>query len=83
MINFVLCIWHFNAQYIDFDQCSMLDLSYLYFVYSMLIASQLEPTYARTVYPCFDEPAMKATFNIRIIHDPSYVALSNMPAIGR
>uniref|UniRef100_A0A8V5GNK8 Aminopeptidase n=1 Tax=Melopsittacus undulatus TaxID=13146 RepID=A0A8V5GNK8_MELUD len=48
---------------------------------SMLIASQLEPTYARTVYPCFDEPAMKATFNIRIVHDPSYVALSNMPAI--
>ncbi|NXA55543.1 AMPQ Aminopeptidase, partial [Nothocercus julius] len=47
----------------------------------MLIASQMEPTYARTVYPCFDEPAMKATFNIRIIHDPSYVALSNMPAI--
>ncbi|NXT02787.1 AMPQ Aminopeptidase, partial [Jacana jacana] len=48
---------------------------------SMLIASQLEPTYARTVYPCFDEPAMKATFNIRIVHDPGYVALSNMPAI--
>uniref|UniRef100_A0A8C4PB57 Laeverin n=1 Tax=Dromaius novaehollandiae TaxID=8790 RepID=A0A8C4PB57_DRONO len=47
----------------------------------MLIASQLEPTYARTVYPCFDEPAMKATFNIRIVHDPSYVALSNMPVI--
>ncbi|XP_027508320.1 aminopeptidase Q [Corapipo altera] len=49
---------------------------------SMLIASQMEPTYARRVYPCFDEPAMKATFNIRIVHDPSYVALSNMPAIG-
>ncbi|NWV19411.1 AMPQ Aminopeptidase, partial [Origma solitaria] len=48
---------------------------------SILIASQMEPTYARTVYPCFDEPAMKATFNIRIVHDPSYVALSNMPAI--
>uniref|UniRef100_A0A8C3P3M9 Aminopeptidase n=1 Tax=Cyanoderma ruficeps TaxID=181631 RepID=A0A8C3P3M9_9PASS len=48
---------------------------------AMLIASQMEPTYARRVYPCFDEPAMKATFNIRIIHDPSYVALSNMPAI--
>ncbi|KAF2986765.1 hypothetical protein EK904_004726 [Melospiza melodia maxima] len=47
----------------------------------VLIASQMEPTYARRVYPCFDEPAMKATFNIRIIHDPSYVALSNMPAI--
>ncbi|NXA38659.1 AMPQ Aminopeptidase, partial [Eudromia elegans] len=47
----------------------------------VMIASQMEPTYARTVYPCFDEPAMKATFNIRIIHDPSYVALSNMPAV--
>ncbi|XP_062455936.1 aminopeptidase Q [Rhea pennata] len=48
---------------------------------SMLIASHLEPAYARMVYPCFDEPAMKATFSIRIVHDPSYVALSNMPAI--
>ncbi|XP_025752225.1 aminopeptidase Q isoform X3 [Manacus vitellinus] len=41
----------------------------------------MEPAFARRVYPCFDEPAMKATFNIRIVHDPSYVALSNMPAI--
>ncbi|OXB83635.1 UNVERIFIED_CONTAM: hypothetical protein H355_015283 [Colinus virginianus] len=48
---------------------------------SMLVASHMEPAYARTVYPCFDEPDMKATFNIRIVHDPSYVALSNMPAI--
>uniref|UniRef100_A0A8C2Y7L3 Aminopeptidase n=1 Tax=Coturnix japonica TaxID=93934 RepID=A0A8C2Y7L3_COTJA len=47
----------------------------------MLVASQLEPAYARTVYPCFDEPDMKATFNIRIVHDPSYMALSNMPPI--
>ncbi|OXB61035.1 hypothetical protein ASZ78_014942 [Callipepla squamata] len=48
---------------------------------SILVASHMEPAYARRVYPCFDEPDMKATFNIRIVHDPSYVALSNMPAI--
>uniref|UniRef100_A0A8D2Q6D6 Aminopeptidase n=1 Tax=Varanus komodoensis TaxID=61221 RepID=A0A8D2Q6D6_VARKO len=46
-----------------------------------LIASQLAPTGARRVYPCFDEPALKATFSISIVHHPSYVALSNMPAI--
>ncbi|XP_012861111.2 aminopeptidase Q [Echinops telfairi] len=48
-----------------------------------LLASQMEPTFARNVFPCFDEPALKATFNITIIHHPSYVALSNMPRRGQ
>ncbi|XP_074060003.1 aminopeptidase Q [Macrotis lagotis] len=47
-----------------------------------LIASQLEPSFARAIYPCFDEPAMKATFNFTIIHHPTYVALSNMPVLA-
>ncbi|XP_074055753.1 aminopeptidase Q-like [Macrotis lagotis] len=46
-----------------------------------VIASDLEPSFARAIYPCFDEPAMKATFNFTIIHHPTYVALSNMPAL--
>ncbi|KAF6125607.1 laeverin [Phyllostomus discolor] len=48
-----------------------------------LLASQMEPTFARNVFPCFDEPALKATFNITIIHHPRYVALSNMPKLGQ
>ncbi|KAM9331549.1 aminopeptidase Q [Gastrophryne carolinensis] len=48
----------------------------------VMVGSELEPASARTVYPCFDEPAMKATFKTRIVHNSSYVALSNMPAIG-
>ncbi|XP_060033351.1 aminopeptidase Q isoform X2 [Erinaceus europaeus] len=48
-----------------------------------LLASQMEPTFARNVFPCFDEPALKATFNITLIHDPGFVALSNMPVLGQ
>ncbi|XP_044535889.1 aminopeptidase Q [Gracilinanus agilis] len=51
--------------------------------YRALIASQMEPTYARAVFPSFDEPAMKATFSITLVHHPVYAAISNMPVIGK
>lgn len=48
----------------------------------IVAASQMQATFARKAFPCFDEPAMKAVFNITIIHDPSTVALSNGKDIG-
>ncbi|XP_036400184.1 aminopeptidase Ey-like [Megalops cyprinoides] len=43
-----------------------------------VVASHMEPTDARRVFPCFDEPAMKAVFTVSIIHRKGTIALSNM-----
>ncbi|XP_077977883.1 aminopeptidase N-like [Glandiceps talaboti] len=45
------------------------------------VASQLEAFFGRRVFPSFDEPAMKATFDIIIKHRTTRSALSNMPVI--
>lgn len=44
-----------------------------------MLASQLQPMWARKVFPCFDEPKFKSTFNISIYSMAPYKALSNMP----
>lgn len=40
-------------------------------------STSMEPTDARTVFPCFDEPDMKAVFHVTIIHRRGTIALSN------
>ncbi|KAJ8281244.1 hypothetical protein GJAV_G00065240 [Gymnothorax javanicus] len=49
-------------------------------VQKVLATSQMQPTDARKVFPCFDEPGMKAVFHITLIHEPGTVALSNAMA---
>ncbi|KAJ7232633.1 peptidase family M1-domain-containing protein [Mycena haematopus] len=39
-----------------------------------------EPAYARRAFPCWDEPALKATFAVSLISRVGTVNLSNMPA---
>ena len=38
----------------------------------------LQPTEARRAFPCWDEPALKATFEITLVALKNQVALSNM-----
>ncbi|CAH2105887.1 unnamed protein product [Euphydryas editha] len=45
-----------------------------------LIASQLQPTFARRAFPCFDEPRFKAIFRTTIYAPAQYPTVrSNMP----
>ncbi|XP_006820978.1 aminopeptidase N-like [Saccoglossus kowalevskii] len=45
------------------------------------VASQFEAIAARRAFPCFDEPAYKATFDTALVYRPEYVALSNTYSI--
>ncbi|KAE8452625.1 hypothetical protein EG329_013884 [Mollisiaceae sp. DMI_Dod_QoI] len=45
---------------------------------SWIAATQLEPTDARKVFPCFDEPALKATFTVTLVADKDMTCLGNM-----
>jgi len=47
--------------------------------YRWLAATYFEPSEARQMFPCWDEPALKATFDISVMHHRKYRVLSNMP----
>ncbi|KAM4809421.1 leucyl-cystinyl aminopeptidase [Rhinophrynus dorsalis] len=66
---------HFSTTYDGFYNISYVDQSNK----RSLIATQFEPLAARKAFPCFDEPAFKATFQVKIKRDENCISLSNMP----
>ncbi|KAF3424358.1 hypothetical protein E2986_07861 [Frieseomelitta varia] len=61
---------------------TMISLHYL-LLCRKLAVSQFEPFYARTAFPCFDEPSFKSIFLIRLVYSKKlfYHAQSNMPIV--
>ncbi|BFZ00935.1 hypothetical protein BsWGS_03974 [Bradybaena similaris] len=47
------------------------------------VATRLIPTYARRVFPCFDEPALKARFRVTLFRPENYEALTNTQVLPR
>ncbi|HTY68514.1 MAG TPA: M1 family metallopeptidase [Alphaproteobacteria bacterium] len=44
-----------------------------------MMGTQLEPADARRIFPCWDEPAFKASFELSITVPSGFTAVSNMP----
>ena len=48
-------------------------------VKKQLFATQFESHHAREVFPCVDEPAAKATYDVTLVTAPDLTVLGNMP----
>jgi aminopeptidase N len=46
-----------------------------------MLSSKLEPADARRIFPCWDEPAFKATFALAVTVPRNFLAVGNMPFV--
>ncbi len=49
----------------------------------LLLSTQMEATDARRMFPCWDEPAFRATFKLKVTVPKAWATVSNMPIEAR
>ncbi|EEF59929.1 M1 family metallopeptidase [Pedosphaera parvula] len=45
----------------------------------VMLGTQMEPTDARRMFPCWDEPVFRASFEMTVVVPEKHLAISNMP----
>ncbi len=45
----------------------------------LMLGTQMEPTDARRMFPCWDEPVFRATYDLTVVVPQKHLAVSNMP----
>ena len=48
----------------------------------LMLGTQFEPTDARRVFPCWDEPVYRASYDVTLVVREHLMAVANMPATG-
>ncbi|MFI4865862.1 MAG: M1 family metallopeptidase [Steroidobacterales bacterium] len=51
--------------------------------HGLMLSTQMEATDARRMFPCWDEPAFRARFQLTVTVPAKWTALSNMPVANR
>ncbi|XP_055525840.1 aminopeptidase N-like [Wyeomyia smithii] len=81
--SYLLCIEYTGLLRTDSDGFYMGEYTNDSGIRRYFAATQFQPISARTAFPCFDEPALKATVDLQIIHHRMYNATSNMPLLSQ
>ena len=55
--------------------------SLVLFSFLSVASTQFESTSARAAFPCFDEPALKATFTLTLVRHKNFTTLFNTPLV--